>query len=143
MPYSDPCPVSFLPRSIKLPVNLKLCPSHVLLVSWYLWGQKATKVLQAGRRRSSGDSPQILESRKSSRRNKRGLGLLFSMGKPTVVANQCAWRSAPSQCQDALLHPWFPCSLRNLFGDQTPDKNEKAGKQRARFRAVVFDFPRF
>lgn len=30
------CPVSFLPSSIKLPVNLKLCPSHVPLVSWCL-----------------------------------------------------------------------------------------------------------
>lgn len=30
-----------------------------------------------------------------------------------------------------------------LFGDQTQDKNEKAGKQKVHFRAVVFDFPRF
>lgn len=85
----------------------------------------------------------VLEGRKSNRRRKRGLGLLFSMGKPAVGANQCAWRSAPSQCQDAPLGPWFPCSLRNRFGDQTEEKNEKAGRQKARFHAVVFNFPRF
>lgn len=30
-----------------------------------------------------------------------------------------------------------------LFGDQTQDENEKAGKQKVRFHAVVFVFPRF
>lgn len=89
------------------------------------------------------DSPWLLESRKLGRRKKGGLARLLSMGKPTVVANQCTWRSAPSQCQDAPLGPWFPRSLRNLFGDQTQAKNEEAGKQKACFRAVVFDFPRF
>lgn len=42
-----------------------------------------------------------------SGRREWGLGLLFSMGKPTVVANQAAWRPAPSQCQDALLGSCF------------------------------------
>lgn len=49
------------------------------------------------------------------------------------------------QVSARMLH-WahgFPLSLRNPIGDQTQDENEKAGKQKVRFRAVVFDFPRF
>lgn len=39
---------------------------------------------------------------------------MLSMGKPSAVANQWAWKPVPSQCQDAPLGPWFPSSLRNL-----------------------------
>lgn len=78
------------------------CPSRVPLISRCLCGQEAAEPQHARGKRGSEDLPWLLESVKSSRKRRRGLGFLLSMGEPVVVLGDLLDRARGSAGRDLL-----------------------------------------